>query len=80
MATANVTSIRKDEVTLTLTLVVRVATPDDKEYFLLPSGEIQPGFIADCFDMLEMIKQHLVTINGKTYQEYHQILQGNAQI
>lgn len=72
--------IRPEELTLKLEIRLAVSTPDDKDYFLLPSGEIQPGFLADCFDMLEMINKHILTINGKTYSEYHKILQGNATL
>lgn len=73
-------SVRPEEITLKLEIKVAVSTQDDKEYFVLPSGEIQPGFLADCFDMLDMIRQQIQTINGKTYSEYHKILQGNATL
>lgn len=79
MATAakEVISFPREE-EITLTLRIRTATEEDRAYFVLDSGEIQPGFLADCFDMMDMIIQHIVTINGKTYAEYHQILQGNG--
>ena len=75
---SNVTSIRPEELTLKLEIKVRVSTPEDKDYFVLPNGEIQPGFLADCFDMMDMMAQHLVTINGRTLSDYQKILQGNA--
>ena len=63
---------------ITLVLKVRTTIADDYEYFFNSDGSIQPGFIADCFDMLDMISKHIVTINGKTYAEYHQILQSKS--
>lgn len=65
---------------LELQLVIRTSTEEDRDYFLLPTGEINPGFLADCFDMLEMIKHHIVTINGYTLLEYQKILQNEARI
>lgn len=73
--TATVASTNVKESEIILTLKVRTSSQDDYEYFFLPDGRIQPGFLADCFDMLDMINKHIVTINDKTYAEYHQILQ-----
>ena len=64
---------KEDEITLTLR--IHTGSAEDRDYFLLESGEIQPGFLADLFDMLDMISAHIVTINGKSYKELHKILQ-----
>lgn len=78
---SNVTAInfpKEDE--LTLKLKIRTSTEEDRDYFLLPSGEINPGFLADCFDMMEMIKHHVVTINDYTLLEYQKILQNEVKL
>lgn len=69
-----ITYPREDE--LTITLKVRTESPEDREYFVLESGEIQPGFLADLFDCLDQIRNHLISVNGLTYKEVLKILQG----
>lgn len=65
---------------LVLKLKIRTSTEEDRNYFFLPSGEIQPGFLADCFDMLDMLEHHIITINEHTLSEYQKILQGSVRI
>lgn len=60
---------------LTLTLRIRSASVEDREYFFLDSGEIQPGFLADVYDSFDQIRGHIVTMNGKTYREIMKELQ-----
>jgi hypothetical protein len=67
---------KEEEITITLRIVTQ--TEEDREYFLSENNEVQPGFLADCFDMFDMISNHILAINGKTYTEYHRILQGNS--
>jgi len=50
-------------------LKVRIATQDDLEYFFSENNSLQPGFLADIYDMLDMINKHIITINGMTYKD-----------
>jgi len=65
---------------LTLTLRLRTASVEDREYFFLQDGSINPGFLADCFDIFDMISSHIVTINGKTLKELVKEVQGEISI
>ena len=59
-----------------LKLRIRLASVEDQEYFFSESGDVQIGFLADLFDMLDMINKHIITINGKTFAELQRILNG----
>jgi len=58
---------------VTLVLELNISSDEDREYFFKEGEEIlQTSFLADVFDMLDMFKKHIVTINGKTARELQQ--------
>ena len=66
---------------VTLVLELNISSDEDREYFLKEKDEkdgeegeeiLQTSFLADVFDMLDMFKKHIVTINGKTARELQQ--------
>ena len=54
---------------LTLKLKIRTSSEEDRNYFFTPEGEVQPGFLVDLYDMLDMVREHILTINGQTHNE-----------
>ena len=57
-----------------LKVKIRISTQEDYDYFLDSKGDLQAGFLADIYDMLDMIHNHIITINGLTYQEIQRIV------
>ena len=57
-----------------LKIRVRISSQEDNEYFYSQDGNIQPGFLADIYDMLDMINKHIITINGVTYRDLQKLL------
>ena len=57
-----------------LKIKMRISSPEDLEYFFVSDGKLQAGFLADIYDMLDMINKHIITINDLTYGEIHKIL------
>ena len=57
-----------------LKIRIRIASSEDYDYFFSNNNELQVGFLADLYDMLDMINKHIVTINNLTYGEIHKIL------
>jgi len=57
-----------------LKVKIRISTQEDYDYFLDSKGDLQAGFLADIYDMLDMIDKHIITINGLTYQEIQRIV------
>jgi len=62
------------EKNVAITLHISVGSVDDNAYFFAPDGSVALGFLADVLDALDMIHEHIHTINGKTPEQIHKEL------
>jgi len=57
-----------------LKIKVRISSQEDQEYFFSDDGKLQAGFLADIYDMLDMINKHIIDVNGFSYRDLQKII------